>query len=283
MTSNIQAREKASFPVRRMDYQFDDLPRYWCNNDPAFTHFFTGLSTLFPEGESYFVRSVRALRAKAKNHPELDRDIGAFIGQEAMHSKEHHAFHLSAKQHGLDPESLEKVTGIILKAIENVFPQKWNLLVTVGLEHFTAVLVVTMMESVNEMMTDETIRNLWLWHSVEETEHKAVAYDLYQHLYGKGLSAYLPRVAIFSLSLALIMSMSSIYQVVLMKRDKQLFNLKSWRKFQRFSFQSYRIFLPKFLDYYRFDFHPNDTDESELVAQTKLKMGLEPSLNSLFN
>ena len=283
MTSNIQAREKASFPVRRMDYQFDDLPRYWCNNDPAFTHFFTGLSTLFPEGESYFVRSVRALRAKAKNHPELDRDIGAFIGQEAMHSKEHHAFHLSAKQHGLGPESLDKSTGVIFKAIENVFPQKWNLLVTVGLEHFTAVLVVTMMESVNEMMTDETIRNLWLWHSVEETEHKAVAYDLYQHLYGKGLSAYLPRVAIFSLSLALIMSMSSIYQVVLMKRDKQLFNLKSWRKFQRFAFQSYRIFLPKFLDYYRFDFHPNDTDESELVAQTKLKMGLEPSLNSLFN
>lgn len=283
MTSNIQARKKASFPVRRMDYQFDDLPRYWCNNDPAFTHYFTGLSTLFPEGESYFVRSVRALRAKAKNNLHLDRDIGAFIGQEAMHSKEHHAFHLSAQQHGLDPESLERATGIILKGIEKVLSKKWNLLVTVGLEHYTAVLVVTMMDSANTLMTDETIRNLWLWHSVEETEHKAVAYDLYQHLYGQGLSAYIPRVTVFTLSLALILSMSSIYHIVLMKRDKQLFNFKSWRKFQKFALQSYQIFLPKFLDYYRFDFHPNDTDESEVVAQTKLKIGLNPSFNTLLS
>lgn len=52
------------------------------------------------------------------------------------------------------------------------------------------------MQSVNELMTDNTIRNLWLWHSVEETEHKAVAFDLYQHLYGNGLDAYIPRVAV---------------------------------------------------------------------------------------
>ncbi|WP_196781981.1 metal-dependent hydrolase [Acinetobacter shaoyimingii] len=284
MTTNLPVlREKSSFPVRRMDYQFNNIPRYWCNNEPSFTHFFTALSTLFPEGESYFVRSVRALRAKAKNNPRLDREIGAFIGQEAMHSKEHHAFHLSAKQHGLDPESLEKVTGIILKGIERVFSKKWNLLVTVGLEHYTAVLVVTMMESVNELMTDETIRNLWLWHSVEETEHKAVAYDLYEYLYGTGLSAYLPRVTIFTLSLALIITMSSIYQIVLMKRDRQLFNLKSWGKFQKFAQQSYQIFIPKFIDYYRRDFHPNQTDESELVAKTKIKIGLEPSTNTLFS
>ncbi|MDO0887923.1 metal-dependent hydrolase [Acinetobacter pittii] len=73
------------------------------------------------EGESYFVRSVRALRAKAKSNEILDREISAFIGQEAMHSKEHHAFHVSAQQYGLDPQSLEKVTGIVLKAIEKVF------------------------------------------------------------------------------------------------------------------------------------------------------------------
>ena len=30
-----------------------------------------------------FVRSVRALREKIKNNPQLDRDIGAFIGQES--------------------------------------------------------------------------------------------------------------------------------------------------------------------------------------------------------
>lgn len=273
--NTVSNRVPASFPVRRMDYNFENVPRYWCNNEPTFTHYFTGLSTLFPEGESYFVRSVRALRAKAKSNEILDREISAFIGQEAMHSKEHHAFHVSAQQYGLDPQSLEKVTGIVLKAIEKVFSKKWNLLVTVGLEHYTAVLVVSMMQSVNELMTDSTIRNLWLWHSIEETEHKAVAFDLYQHLYGNGLSAYLPRITVFTLSLFLITGFSTIYQFILMKRDRQLLNFKSWRKFFSFANKQYRTLIPQFFDYYRFDFHPNQTDEKSLVASTKIKIGLK--------
>lgn len=268
-------RLPASFPVRRMDYNFENIPKYWCANDPAMTHYFTGLSTLFPEGESYFVRSVRALREHAKLNEALDREISAFIGQEAMHSKEHHAFHISAQQHGMNPESLEKVTGIVLKGLEKVFSKKWNLLVTVGLEHYTAVLVVCMMETVNEYMTDKTIRDLWLWHSVEETEHKAVAFDLYEYLYGNGLNAYLPRVTIFTLSLILITGLSTIYQIVLMKRDKQLSNLKTWQNFFNFAAKQYKTFIPKFFEYYRYDFHPNQTNEKNLVATTKIKLGIK--------
>ena len=268
-------RLPASFPVRRMDYNFENTPKYWCANDPAMTHYFTGLSTLFPEGESYFVRSVRALREHAKLNEALDREISAFIGQEAMHSKEHHAFHISAQQHGLNPESLEKITGIVLKGLEKVFSKKWNLLVTVGLEHYTAVLVVSMMETVNEYMTDKTIRDLWLWYSVEETEHKAVAFDLYEYLYGNGLNAYLPRVTIFTLSLILITGLSSIYQIVLMKRDKQLSNLKTWQNFFNFAAKQYKTFIPKFFEYYRYDFHPNQTNEKNLVATTKIKLGIK--------
>ncbi len=132
-----------------------------------------------------------------------------------------------------------------------------------------------MMQSVNELMTDSTIRNLWLWHSIEETEHKAVAFDLYQHLYGNGLSAYLPRITVFTLSLFLITGFSTIYQFILMKRDRQLLNFKSWGKFFSFANKQYRTLIPKFFDYYRFDFHPNQTDEKDLVASTKIKIGLK--------
>ncbi|RYY78790.1 MAG: metal-dependent hydrolase [Moraxellaceae bacterium] len=277
----LSAQPNPSFPVRRMDYKFTTTPKYWMDNEPSLTHLFTGMSTLFPEGEAYFVRAVRALRDQIKDNPQLDKDIGAFIGQEAMHSKEHHAFHQSAEQFGLRPESLENATGLILKSVEKVFSKKTNLLLTVGLEHYTAVLVVTMMDSVNELMTDDTVRNLWLWHSVEETEHKAVAFDMYQHLYGSGLNAYLPRVTIFSFALLMITSMMMGYTAVLMKRDKQLLNLKSWKKLGQMMVSSHRIFIPKFMDYYRRDFHPNDSDETELVARTKAKLGLLKSADVL--
>lgn len=272
--NTVANKPSPSFPVRRMDYDFDAMPKYWCDDEPSLTHYFTGLSTLFPEGESYFVRSVRALRAKVKKGSQLDRDIGAFIGQEAMHSKEHHAFHVSAQKYDLEPESLERMTGIVLKSIEALFPKKWNLLVTVGLEHYTAVLVATMMRSTYQLMRNDTVRDLWLWHSVEETEHKAVAFDLYQELYGNGLGAYVPRVAIYTFSLAMITTLSTLYHVTLMKRDGQLFNARSWRRFFSFAGEHYKIFIPQFLAYYQYSFHPNDVDESLLVLNAKKVLGL---------
>ncbi|MDN5624557.1 MAG: metal-dependent hydrolase, partial [Acinetobacter sp.] len=35
------------------------------------------------------------------------------------------------------------------------------------------------------------------------------------------------------------------------------------------------------IDYYRFNFHQNDTDESEIVAKTKVKIGLSETPHHL--
>lgn len=129
-----------------------------------------------------------------------------------------------------------------------------------------------MMESVNELMTDSTIRNLWLWHSIEETEHKAVAFDLYQHLYGSGLSAYLPRITVFTLSLFLITGFSTIYQFILMKRDHQLLNFKSWRKFFSFASKQYRALTPKFLIIIALIFIPTRQTKKTLLPARKSKL-----------
>ena len=120
-----------------------------------------------------------------------------------------------------------------------------------------------------------------LWHSVDDTEYKAVAYDMYEYLYGKGLDAYIPRIAIFSLSLTLITFMSFGFQFVLMARDKQLANVKSWLKFGKFTLNSYSKLIPKFFSYYRINFHPNETDEAELVKITKAKIGLDEQIKLL--
>src|SRR5690606_41942592 len=52
---------------------------------------------------------------------------------------------------------------------------------TCALEHFTAMLAETILEH-PEMLEgmDERVLPLWLWHAVEESEHKSVAFDVYQ-------------------------------------------------------------------------------------------------------
>lgn len=53
-----------------------------------------------------------------------------------------------------------------------------------GIEHFTAVFAEYAMNN-EEIFTnslDDKQRGLWMWHMLEESEHKDIAYDTYQVL-----------------------------------------------------------------------------------------------------
>ena len=50
---SISKRAGASFPVRRMNFNFDTVPEYWMGGNAGLTHFMTALSALFPAGEKF--------------------------------------------------------------------------------------------------------------------------------------------------------------------------------------------------------------------------------------
>ena len=122
---NISNRAGASFPVRRMNFDFDQVPEYWMNGSVGLTHFMTGLSALFPDGEKLFIDSVRAVRyhPAIKDNEELQKEISAFIGQEAMHTQEHVNFNASAQKYGHDVATLERRTGVVIQTGRKLFAQ----------------------------------------------------------------------------------------------------------------------------------------------------------------
>src|SRR5574343_630831 len=71
-------------PVVRTEFDFklDQVPRFWMNNDPFLTRVFDALSLTFPDGERYFIQSVRLFRDKITD-PDLEQRVAAFIRQEA--------------------------------------------------------------------------------------------------------------------------------------------------------------------------------------------------------
>src|SRR5690554_8159078 len=73
---NITNRAGASFPVRRMAFEFDQVPEYWMQGSAGLTHFMTALSALFPAGEKFFIDSVRAVRyhPAIKDNQELQKE-----------------------------------------------------------------------------------------------------------------------------------------------------------------------------------------------------------------
>ena len=125
----------------RMDFEFSDaIPQYWAYNDPFMTHFVGALSTFFPDGERFFIDSVRHFRDTVKDDKVRQQEIAGFIGQEAHHSKEHESLNHFMEKRGLPALSGANAALTLLNWGRRKFPPRTRLAATVSLEHFTAIL-----------------------------------------------------------------------------------------------------------------------------------------------
>ncbi|CAM2768046.1 metal-dependent hydrolase [Acinetobacter celticus] len=287
---NITNRAGASFPVRRMDFDFDTVPEYWMNKSAGLTHFMTALSALFPAGEKFFIDSVRAVRQhpSIKDNQELQREISAFIGQEAMHTQEHVGFNASAQKFGHDVDRLDRITDRVIQSTRKVFTflgkpvgitqEMVDLTATTALEHFTATIASQLLVNpyIQELMTDETMKTMWLWHAIEENEHKAVAYDVFEGVFGRGLKAYALRTGSLVTAMATLFVVQSYFVLRLLQDDKQL-NLTSLKDIYIYAYSPSKGVITgmtkEMLVYFRPRFHPNDLDTHELLVSWKAKLG----------
>ncbi|ONN52124.1 metal-dependent hydrolase [Acinetobacter genomosp. 33YU] len=288
---NITNRAGASFPVRRMNFDFNNVPEYWMNGSAGLTHFMTALSALFPAGEKFFIDSVRAVRyhPAIKDDELLQKEISAFIGQEAMHTQEHVNFNASAQKFGHDVETLEKFTDTAIQTAIKTFvkivkpfgmtKEMVDLTATTALEHFTATIASQLLvnKNIQELMTDETMSTMWYWHAVEENEHKAVAFDVYEGVFGKGVKAYALRTSSLVFAMTLIFLIQSSFVLRLLKQDNKL-NLAELSVIYKYGYSPSKGIITgmtkEMLAYFKPGFHPNDLDTVSLLKTWKAKLGL---------
>lgn len=183
-------------PIRR-DIRFA-LPREracdWHVEGVPVTHFFNALSLLFPAGERFFIDSVRYYRDRIEG-PELRKQVMGFIGQEAMHTREHVEYNDLLEARGLPAHKLDARLQAILAFARKVLPPSLQLAQTVALEHYTAMLADLMLSETGTRLDGsvEGYRQMWLWHALEETEHKSVSYDVWNLVIKPGPARYLMR------------------------------------------------------------------------------------------
>ena len=287
---SISKRAGASFPVRRMNFNFDTVPEYWMGGNAGLTHFMTALSALFPAGEKFFIDSVRAVRyhSMLKNNADLQKEISAFIGQEAMHTHEHVGFNASAQKFGHDVDALERHTDTVIQTTRKfmanlakpigITQEMIDLTTTTALEHFTATIASQLLTNshIQELMTDDTMKTMWLWHAIEENEHKAVAYDVFKGVFGKGLRAYALRTSSLVISMVILFFIQNYFLWRLLKQDKQL-NLENLRMIYRYAYSPSKGIITgmgkEMLLYFNPNFHPNDFDTTTLLNTWKAKLG----------
>ena len=262
-------------PTRRVAFEetLADLPRHFAaDGDLISSHLAAALSSVFPDGEDYFVRSVRHFRDQVTD-PDLKRQVAGFIGQEAVHGREHRVLNDRLAELGYPTKEAERVTRWSLALRTKVATPKSNLAATAALEHFTATLAEMLLtnQEARAMFGHDGLRDLFLWHALEESEHKAVAFDVYKAVGGS------ERTRVWTmkgLRFGFVVGIS--FQILgSLLRDRETYRRgrlrASWRRFRHSPIMSAEVWA-QLKEYDRPDFHPNDRDTSALVERWRTEL-----------
>ena len=172
-------------PVRAMGFGFRqaEIPRWWFFSNPYPTHVSNALNLLFPDGERFFIRSVKHYMDVIERDPELLARVRGFFGQEGRHGHEHERYNALLEEQGYDVERfLAFYRHWAYEVLEKRVPPVLRLSATAALEHYTATMAENALKSDMLDHAHPMLRDLLRWHAAEEIEHKSVAYDVLQRV-----------------------------------------------------------------------------------------------------
>ncbi len=180
-------RAPAIHPRKGPDFGLDgDIPRYWLDNDAFKSRFFDALSCLFPDGERFFIACVRDYKDQITD-PDLQHQVKEFIYQEGQHGQVHTQYNERLKRQGVNVDKIiEKQHRIMFGLMRKRLPKVYTLGQTAAAEHITALMAHSFFDSGVMRGADERMRAVFAWHAIEEIEHKAVAFDVFQKIAGGG-------------------------------------------------------------------------------------------------
>ncbi|WP_263144059.1 metal-dependent hydrolase [Pseudomonas sp. RIT-PI-AD] len=246
----------------------DPLPRHWHGGDAFKTHLFDAMSVLFPDGERFFIDSVRQFR-EAIEDPVLKEQIRGFIGQEGHHSREHLAYSQRLRDLGYDIQPMEERARRRIRFTQTKLSPHRQLAATVALEHLTAIMADGLLKNPRHLQGahPELVR-LWRWHALEETEHKAVAFDVYTQVGGD--PAMLRRAMLMASWFFMRDTLRGL--VHMLRRDGLLWKPRIWRDGLRWMWGRggfFRSLIGAYLDFFKAGFHPWQHDNLDLLERTR--------------
>lgn len=242
----------------------------WHRNGLHVTQFFNTLSLFFPVGERFFIDAVRRYRDEITD-PALREAVTGFIGQEAMHGREHDELNDMLEAAGIPAKKQEEFVRALLELVAERTPRLVPLVATVALEHLTAILADILLRHPELIEgSEERFTALWRWHALEETEHKAVAFDVYTRVMGRTPSAYALRCFALVVSTSVFLALLYPFYVENVRRKGGLFDLRGWLGALNFQWGrpgGLRLAVKPWLDWFRPGFHPWDHDNREFLER----------------
>jgi predicted metal-dependent hydrolase len=265
-----------SVPTRPMEFEswLNDVPRHFAaDGDIVMSHVLAVLSSVFPDGEDYFVRSVEAARGQVRD-PKLLQDVDGFVGQESMHGREHRVLNERLARLGYPTRAIGVYVRWLFRTRERYHNKRLHLAFTAALEHYTATLAETLLgdSEAREQIGHPGVRHLLIWHALEEAEHKSVAFDVYRAMGGTERM----RIASMWVTHLLFVLESSVWAAISIAMDPEarshpLRLARSILRLPRSPFARPHA-VRQLFEYNRRGFHPNHRDTTELISHWRSEL-----------
>ena len=265
---NADTRYPQASPVVRtqLNFKLDQVPRFWFGGDPYLTRMFDALSLTFPDGERYFIESVRLFRDQIAD-PGLQQRVADFIRQEAQHGMAHDKMNQVMKAQGMPVDQfIARLNRIFRFELQHRSAQ-YNIAMTAAAEHLTALMAETFFGSRDTLRSAHPyVRALFAWHAIEEMEHRDVAFDVMKQA---GNVPELTRRSALAITTALMLSFTLYRTNVMLRhdgfslRERLQMNLRGLPWFFGKNGVLSRM-RRQYLDWFKPDFHPS---QHPLIAQ----------------
>lgn len=267
--SPVPAATPVPLKARRVRFALPSGTRrqHFVDGDLVMSHFIAALSATFPEGEDFFIRSVRNYRDQISD-PELQAAIKGFIAQEATHRHHHRLLNERLQAMGYPTDRIERHIQRVINVLEKRFSEKMRLAVTAAFEHYTATLaeIILTSDDVQKLIGEAEVRPILLWHAFEESEHKAVAFDVYRAVGGTERT----RIRAMRIASLIFFAEVIIQTARSLAGDRAAYNplglLRSINDLRRSPMFS-RDARQRFGSYTRTGFHPDDWDSTEVLER----------------
>ncbi|MFJ2645985.1 metal-dependent hydrolase [Streptomyces sp. NPDC087420] len=226
--------ERYAIAPRRVSFDWRRTPLHWIPDEPTATHVINVLHLLLPAGERWFVRVFKEALPLVTD-PRLLKDVKGFMGQEATHSVQHSYVLNHLAEQKLDTGAYTSEVDYLFERLLGERPPwgipfpagRWllyRLAFVAAIEQFTAVLGdwILRADALDRAGADGTMLDLLRWHGAEEVEHRAVAFDMYEHCGGREPLRYIRRVGTMAVTAPMLLWLWSRGASYLIRHDPQL-------------------------------------------------------------
>lgn len=179
---NTEVATGSAIVTRRIPFEFpDDIEPHWIPGQPELSQMVNGASLTMPYLEPFLIRTIREALPLLTD-ARLRADALAFIAQEGQHFRAHRRFNDVLKRQSYPELALIEAQMEASYSRLGKLSLARRLAYTAGFESMTIGITEWIVGQRRSLFAgaDTRVASFVLWHMVEETEHKTVAFDVYQ-------------------------------------------------------------------------------------------------------